>query len=272
MKFAKYHALGNDYIIIDPKEIKTELTQAHIGLICERHYGVGSDGLLVGPEKSDSCDFSVRIFNPDGSEAEKSGNGLRIFSRYLWDQNLVSHNQFTIHTKGGPVRAIVGEKGRSVSVGMGKVIFGHGSVVYSMAVPETIEINDQKYIYYAANIGNPHCVIILDEISDVLAKEIGSLIEKDARFPNRTNVQFVKVTDRASIKIEIWERGAGYTFASGSSSTAAASVVHSLGLCGPNVNVHMLGGVINIEIDKKYYVTMRGEVRKICEGTISNEM
>lgn len=271
MKFSKYHALGNDYIVIDPKNLKTKLSDSDIKTICERHYGVGSDGILYGPEKSDTCDFSLRIFNPDSSEAEKSGNGLRIFSRYLWDQSLVSNNEFTIETKGGVVNSTVGDKGLSVSVGMGKVRFTHDSIGEPKLKPRVINIKEREFTYYLANVGNPHCVILLDELDDSIAKEYGSLIENDSRFSNRTNVQFVKIIDRSSIEIEIWERGAGYTLASGSSSTAAASVVKSLGLCDSNINVHMPGGIINIELNIHFFATMTGAVCKICEGDFSAE-
>jgi diaminopimelate epimerase len=272
MKFSKYHALGNDYIVIDPKNISGELSETDIRAICNRHFGVGSDGILCGPNESDSCDFSLKIYNPDSSEAEKSGNGLRIFSRYLWDQSLVSYDEFTIETKGGVVNSIVGKDGLTVSVGMGKVRFTHESNLEPEPIPEIIKIKNREFTYYLANVGNPHCVILLDDVTPSLAKEYGSIIENDTRFLNRTNVQFVKVIDKSSIQIEIWERGAGYTLASGSSSTAAASVVHALGLCKSTIDVHMPGGVIGIELDSAFFATMTGEVRKICEGEISSEV
>ncbi|ADZ90934.1 diaminopimelate epimerase [Marinomonas mediterranea] len=272
MKFSKYHALGNDYIVIDPKNLSGELSETDIRAICNRHFGVGSDGILCGPNESDSCDFSLKIFNPDASEAEKSGNGLRIFSRYLWDQSLVSYDEFTIETKGGVVNSIVGKDGLTVSVGMGKVRFTHESNLESEPIPEIIKIKNREFTYYLANVGNPHCVILLDDVTPSLAKEYGSIIENDTRFLNRTNVQFVKVIDKSSIQIEIWERGAGYTLASGSSSTAAASVVHALGLCKSTIDVHMPGGVIGIELDSAFFATMTGAVRKICEGEISSEV
>jgi len=272
MKFSKYHALGNDYIVIDPKNISGELSETDIRAICNRHFGVGSDGILCGPNESDSCDFSLKIYNPDASEAEKSGNGLRIFSRYLWDQSLVSYDEFTIETKGGVVNSIVGKDGLTVSVGMGKVRFTHESNLEPEPIPEIIKIKNREFTYYLANVGNPHCVILLDDVTPSLAKEYGSIIENDTRFLNRTNVQFVKVIDKSSIQIEIWERGAGYTLASGSSSTAAASVVHALGLCKSTIDVHMPGGVIGIELDSVFFATMTGAVRKICEGEISSEV
>ncbi|OUS24483.1 diaminopimelate epimerase [Thalassotalea sp. 42_200_T64] len=271
MKFSKYHALGNDYIVIDPKNLECELSKHDIKTICNRNYGVGSDGILYGPDKSDDCDFSLRIFNPDASEAEKSGNGLRIFSRYLWDLSLVTQDEFSIQTKGGVVHSTVAENGMSVSVGMGKVRFTHDTSGEPKATAEIINASGQNFTYYLANVGNPHCVIIVEGLNDSPAKKYGSIIENDVRFLNRTNVQFVKRLSRSSIQIEIWERGAGYTLASGSSSTAAASVMYSLGLCGSNIDVHMPGGVINIDIDKHFFATMTGAVCKICDGDFASE-
>lgn len=271
MKFSKYHALGNDYIVIDPKNLNKELSDTDIQTICDRHYGVGSDGILYGPEQSEKCDFSLRIFNPDGSEAEKSGNGLRIFSRYLWDKSLVSHDKFAIETKGGAVSATVGIDGLSVAVGMGKVRFTHDLIGEPKVSANTIVIKGHEFTYYEGNVGNPHCVILLDDIDELMTKEYGPIIENDERFDNRTNVQFVKVIDKSTIQIEIWERGAGYTLASGSSSTAAASVVHALGLCDSNINVNMPGGMINIELDTNFFAIMTGGVCKICDGDFSNE-
>lgn len=271
MKFSKYHALGNDYLVIEPKNINKPLSQRSIKTICDRNYGVGSDGILYGPEVNESANFTVKIYNPDGSEAEKSGNGLRIFSRYLWDRRLVSDKAFSIQTKGGKVSAVVAKDGKSVSVEMGKVRFTHGKIGDPQPKPETIKVEDKEFTYYLANVGNPHCVIFVEELSPTLAKVYGSIIETLPRFTNRTNVQFVKVLDRNSIQIEIWERGAGYTLASGSSSTAAATVAHALGHCGPEIMVNMPGGAIKIELDKDFNATMTGAVSKISEGEVSAE-
>lgn len=271
MKFSKYHALGNDYLVIEPKNTNKPLSQKDIKTICDRNFGVGSDGILFGPEADETANFSVKIYNPDGSEAEKSGNGLRIFSRYLWDRTLVSDKTFSIQTKGGKVSAVVAKDGKSVSVEMGKVRFTHGKIGDPQPKPETIKVEDKEFTYYLANVGNPHCVIFVEELSSELAKIYGSIIETLPRFTNRTNVQFVKVLDRGSIQIEIWERGAGYTLASGSSSTAAATVAHALGYCGPEIMVNMPGGTIYIELDKDFHATMTGAVSKISEGEVSAE-
>jgi len=275
MRFHKYHALGNDYIVLDPEEFK-ELTKEQICRLCHRNYGLGSDGILYGPIDTEEADFALRIFNPDGSEAEKSGNGLRIFARYLWDKGKVSEDEFTILTAGGKVKAKVYTNGQYVTVDMGQISFDSIKIPVTGAVREAIneemEIAGKTIKFSAATIGNPHCVILCDEISEDQTRALGPLIENEPRFPNRTNVQFMKVLDRSNIRIEIWERGAGYTLASGSSSCAAAAVARRLELCDSNISVHMPGGEIKIVISKDYSITMTGAVTKVAEGQIFNEI
>jgi diaminopimelate epimerase len=276
MQFFKYHALGNDYIVLNPADMGGQLTSSQIRLICHRNYGVGSDGILFGPFETSEGDISLQIFNPDGSEAEKSGNGLRIFSRYLWDRGLVHERPFTIMTAGGTVRAKVHKGGGNVTVDMGRVSF-HSRQVPVKGPPrevinEAIVVHGQELRFCAATIGNPHCVILRDEVTAEEARKWGPIIEKDPRFPNRTNVQFMKILDRANIQIEIWERGAGYTLASGSSSSAAAAVAYRLGLCDSQMAVHMPGGKIDITVSSDFLISMSGPVTKIADGTISDEM
>jgi diaminopimelate epimerase len=277
MKFTKYHALGNDYIVVNPAEGNYAVpTTEQIKRICHRNYGVGADGILFGPGKATGSDFSLRIFNPDGSEAEKSGNGLRIFSRYLWDVGLVRDKPFTILTPGGPVTARVHDSGKMVTVDMGKVSFESTKIPVAgpsrEVLHETISVAGQTLNYCSATIGNPHTVVLCNDISEEMARKLGPLIETDKRFPNRTNVQFMKVQDRENIRIEIWERGAGYTLASGSSSSAAAAVAYRLGLCDPHITVHMPGGILDITVDKDFFVQMKGPVTRICEGTLFEEI
>ena len=277
MKFFKYHALGNDYIVIDPNESALQLTPENIRLICHRHFGVGSDGILYGPLKSERAPFGLRIFNPDGSEAEKSGNGLRIFCRYLFDQKLVHENrEFFVDTLGGVVRATVLESGRTSRVDMGRVSFWSDEIPMTgerrEVLHEELIVRDRKFQICCATIGNPHCVIPLPEVSDDLAKTYGPHIETHANFPKRTNVQFLQVLDRKNIRLEIWERGAGYTLASGSSSSASAAVARKLGLVDSSVTVHMPGGTLRIEIAHDFAIRMTGPVTKVAEGTIAREM
>jgi diaminopimelate epimerase len=276
MNFHKYHALGNDYIILDPADVPAVPAAEQIRTICHRNFGIGSDGILYGPLKTDRADFALRIFNPDGSEAEKSGNGLRIFARYLWDRKKVTKRPFTVSTPGGIVTAQLARDGSSVTVEMGKVCFNSAEIPVAgpprEVINETIEIDGRNFTFCAATIGNPHCVVLSDNISEAQARRFGPVIERDSRFPNRTNVQFMKVMDRANIRIEIWERGAGYTLASGSSSCAAAAVARRLGLCDSNITVHMPGGQIEIVVSDDFSVRMTGPVTKVADGAISDEI
>jgi diaminopimelate decarboxylase/diaminopimelate epimerase len=281
LPFARYQALGNDYLVIDPADLPGELSPARVRRICDRHYGAGSDGLLLGPFDDAVCDFRLRLFNPDGGEFEKSGNGLRIFARYLWERGLVGEEPFTIATPGGPVMARVDGDGRRVTVEMGTVSFDSRRIPVAgpprEVLNETLVIEGRTFRYCAATIGNPHCVVLCDEVSPGAelgadARRWGPLIEREARFPNRTNVQFMQVLDRANVRIEIWERGVGYTLASGSSSCAAAAVAYRLGLCDSQIAVHMPGGVIDISVSKDLAISMAGPVAKLCEGVLSAEV
>jgi diaminopimelate epimerase len=277
MRFSKYHALGNDYLVITPQEAGTlALNPEMIERICHRNFGIGSDGILIGPLPASNADFGLRIFNPDGSEAEKSGNGLRIFSRWLWDHNLVRNQPFSIQVIGGVVSVKIASDGKMIDVDMGHISFD--SLQIPVAGPprevlrETMQIAGEKLLFCAATIGNPHCTILCDQISTEQVKTLGPLIEIEPRFPNRTNVQFMRIIDKHNVAIEIWERGAGYTLASGSSSCAAAATAYRLGLCEPEMNVHMPGGVIKITIDSQWQVSMAGPVTFIAEGEISNDL
>jgi len=279
MRFYKYHALGNDYIVLNPADFpdrKDAPTVEQIRVICHRNFGVGSDGILWGPLPSRSSEFGLRIFNPDGSEAEKSGNGLRIFSRFLWDQGLVKRTTFTVETPGGNVKTVIKDGGKLLTIEMGKVSFDSANIPVTGAprevLNERIKIQDRDFTFNAATIGNPHCVIVLPEISEALARRYGPDLEVHPNFPRKTNVQFLKVIDRNNVQIEIWERGAGYTLASGSSSSASAAVAHKLGLVDRSVTVHMPGGKIGIEIGDNFSILMTGTVNKVAEGTMHPEL
>ncbi len=281
MRFHKYHALGNDYIVLNPADFPSwqpAPTVEQIRVVCHRNFGVGSDGILWGPLPSRQSEFGLRIFNPDGSEAEKSGNGLRIFSRFLWDQRLVKVPEFSIETPGGHVRSIIKEEGRLITVAMGNVSFDSAKIPVNLSgaprevLNEKITVLDREFTYCAATIGNPHCVIPLPEISPEMAHRFGPHFETHPNFPRKTNVQFLKVVDRKNIQIEIWERGAGYTLASGSSSSASAAVAHRLGLVDRDVTVHMPGGKIGIEIGDAFSIMMTGTVNKVAEGDMHAEL
>ena len=278
MRFHKYHALGNDYLVMDPADFPgwSAPTTAQTRVICHRNFGVGSDGILWGPLPTTRAQFGLRIFNPDGSEAEKSGNGLRIFSRYLYDQKKVGTAPFTIETPGGVVEVVIQPGGQSITIEMGHVSFTSDKIPVTgpsrEVINEKITILDREFTYCAATIGNPHCVIPLPAITPELAHKYGPHLETHVNFPRKTNVQFLQVLDRANLRIEIWERGAGYTLASGSSSSASAAVAHKLGLVDRSVTVHMPGGQIKIEIGDNFSIKMTGPVTRVAEGTLHPEL
>ena len=277
IKFIKSHGLGNDYIVIDGKDTGYSLTKSQIKKICHRNYGIGSDGVLMLC-KSNIADHGLKIFNPDGSQAEKSGNGLRIFSAYLYEYKKIKRNKkITIETQGGLTASeFVKEVGRKkyIKVEMGEAIFEQKKIPVKVkssdqfCINKVIKLGNKKFIFNCVSVGNPHCVIFSNKISPDIAKNYGSKIEVHNYFPNRINVQFAKIINRSNVQLEIWERGAGYTLASGSSSCAVVSVGFKLGLLNNKVKVKMPGGTLKISIDDKYQLEMEGPVEKICEGRI----
>jgi len=278
--FVKTHGLGNEYIVLDEESISFKLTEKAIQRICNVNFGIGSDGVLL-KVKSDKADFGLKIFNPDGSEAEKSGNGLRIFCKYVYDYGFNSNKEFTVETKGGIVRANIVEetsskKAKRISVDMGKANFNSKEIPTSFiteeVVGEKLQADDKEYEVNCVSMGNPHCVIIKDKLEINEIKTYGKLIENHEMFPNRTNVQFAKVLSRNEAEILIWERGAGFTLASGSSSCAVASVLKKKNLVDNEIKIKMLGGELLIKIEDDWNVRMTGEVRQIAEGVLSDEL
>lgn len=276
MDFYRYHALGNDYIVIDPNKTRVPLTHENIRLICDRHLGSGSDGILYGPLEDDHGNISLRIFNPDGSEAEKSGNGVRIFARYLIDAGYRQIRiPFEIQTKGGTVQAKVINEKDEIHVQMGMATFQSNKIPVAIedqeAVHLVLPIEDEELKVTCVSIGNPHCVIPMETISKNKAIELGPKIENHPLFPNRTNIQLLQVLDRHNIRIEIWERGAGYTLSSGSSSCAAAAAAYRLGLTDHQLTVHMPGGKLQVNIDRDYRVDTIGSVTSISSGYFTDQ-
>lgn len=269
MRFFKYHALGNDYLVLDPADAPKALSPEAIRLYCHRNFGLGSDGILYGPLVGEKGAFGLRIFNPDGSEAEKSGNGLRIFARYLFDSDKVGTNPFAVDTLGGRVECRVHEGGGMVTVEMGRVSFDAEAIPVSgyegEVVDRELELDGANLRFCAATIGNPHCVFPVEKATAGEVKRIGPGAETHSAFPNRTNVQLLEVVDRNRIRIEIWERGAGYTLASGSSSSATGAVAKRLGLVDDDIEVEMPGGNIQLRIDDDYNVRMTGPVTRVGE-------
>ncbi len=277
--FVKSHGLGNDYFVLNEAELSFQLNEKNIQLLCDVHYGIGSDGILL-KVGSDKADFGLKIYNPDGSEAEKSGNGLRIFAKYLYDYSHTSGKKFTIETLGGIVTAEVTRETKGIAshvkVDMGKAIFNSHQIPVTCDSPECLDhplnIVDETYLINCVSVGNPHCVILRDRLVEAEILKHGSEIENHPMFPHRINVQFAKVISRTEVEILIWERGAGYTLASGSSSCAVAAVMVKKGLTDRVLSLKMPGGTLHIEIDEEWNIRMIGEVREIASGYLSDEL
>jgi diaminopimelate epimerase len=277
--FFRGHGLGNDYIVMDPKALSFKLTPKNIELICNRNWGLGSDGILaLVPSKK--ADFGLRIFNPDGSEAEKSGNGLRIFARYLHATGKTRKQHFTVETKGGLVTIdlYIDRQGdaSAVTVAMGRATFKPAALPCTLPADELIqqpiEAAGRSLTFTGVSVGNPHCVVFRPanepwSREDLLA--LGPALEHHAIFPKRTNVQLAIPTGSNELFILIWERGAGETQASGSSSCAAASAAVRLGLVKSPVTVKMPGGTLNIDVAQDFSLTMKGPVAEVARGTLS---
>jgi diaminopimelate epimerase len=277
--FAKGHGLGNDYIVISESDLSHPLSQRAIVRICDRNWGVGSDGILL-LTPSTKADFGLRIFNPDGSEAEKSGNGLRIFAKYLWDHGLARDRSFTVETKGGLVACechVRDGRMQLVTVEMGRVTFRAPEIPMSGpdrdAVGIPLRLPDGAEVKVTAvSVGNPHCVVFVDALDEAECRRVGPLLERHAAFPNRTNVQFARVLKRDEMEILIWERGAGYTLASGSSSCGAASAAVRNGLCAHGrVTVRMPGGTLAVDVRPDWSLRLEGPVEEVCTGTMTRE-
>ncbi len=271
LPFTKFHALGNDYLVLDPLHHPARPEPDFIRRVCHRNFGLGSDGILYGPFSpvGEPSTFGLRIYNPDGSEAEKSGNGLRIFARYLYDLGKVTDAPFKVWTEGGRVEATVLDNGSRVRVEMGKVSFRSEAIPVDgeprEVLNESIEIDGQSVTFCAATIGNPHAVFPMEAISEALVRKIGPVVESHPLFPKRTNVQILKVLNRSEIAIEIWERGAGYTLASGSSSSACAAVARRLELVDEHITVHCSGGDLDISVSDDFQVLMTGSVTRVAD-------
>ena len=277
--FFKGHGLGNDYIVMDPRELDFRLTPANIRTVCDRNWGVGSDGILT-LEKSPKADFGLRIYNPDGSEAEKSGNGLRIFARYLHATRKTRKRTFTVDTKGGlvTVRLHIDRQGdaSSATVEMGMATFRPSALPCSLKATELIEqpikAAGNQLRFTGVSVGNPHCVVFRPKGKPWTREDLlrlGPELENHRIFPKRTNVQLAVPTGPKEIFILIWERGAGETQASGSSSCAAASAAVRLGLVKSPVTVKAPGGALHIQVAEDFDLTMKGPVAEVGRGTLS---
>jgi diaminopimelate epimerase len=257
MKFTKMHGAGNDFIMMDPVEVEDIDLGGLARRVCDRHFGVGADGILV-PVSSQVADLKMVYLNSDGSPSEMCGNGLRCLARYARDRQLAKGEAFTVETGAGIKKVL---------------LYEDGSSRVDMGAPEfSSEVKLHGFTFLRVSMGNPHAVAFLGNEAEVEAldlKAIGPPVEYDPLFPERTNVEFAYVRERYEIRMRIWERGAGETLASGSGSCATAIAAIQLGLAGSPVRVVLDGGSVEIEWAGEYEpVYMSGPAEYVCEGEL----
>lgn len=275
MVLERYHGLGNDYLVFDPNKNELELNPKNVSMLCNRNMGLGSDGILEGPILGEKH-MAVRIWNPDGSIAQKSGNGVRIFAKYLKDAGYVQKKKYELLTDGGEVEiTYLNEDGSRLRVSMGKLSFWSDEVPVTgerrEVINEDMVFGNTLYPATCVSVGNPHCVIPMREISKPLVCKIGNFSEMARYFPERVNTEIMRVDDENQISIETYERGAGYTMATGTGACAAAAVAYKLGMTGNKVVVHMPGGDLQVEIDEDWQAYMTGDVFYVAKVTLSSE-
>jgi diaminopimelate epimerase len=282
-QFIRSHGLGNDYLVMDGATLGFRLTEERIRRICDRHTGVGSDGILEVVAAPAGFDAAVRIYNPDGSEAEKSGNGVRIFAKFCLDHGYVDASRpVRIHTLGGPVEAhlVAREKNRTVlRVSMGHVSFRCADLPMTGPMSDEGEwvqrpllVGDRQFTATCLSVGNPHAVLLDAPFDEATAKKYGPLVENHAQFPRRTNVQFIRVRDRSTVEALIWERGAGWTQSSGSSSCAVAAACVRAGLTDRQVKVVMPGGTLDVVVHDDWRLEQIGFAQEIAVGLIGDDL
>lgn len=276
IKFTKMQGLGNDYVYIDSTKENIENPSMLSKYISDRHFGVGSDGLiLICP--SDKADFRMRMFNSDGSEAEMCGNGIRCVGKFVYDKKLTDKTLVTIETKAGIKTLKLNVKDKEVDtvrVDMGIPIIESEKipVITDEKIAQNLRLNalDKSFDFTCVSMGNPHAVTIVDNISDFDVKKYGSILEVNEVFSNKTNVEFVEIKDPENIKMRVWERGTGETLACGTGACASVVACNLNGLTKRRVNVELLGGNLNIELGEDNHVYMTGPAVTVFEGELNN--
>jgi diaminopimelate epimerase len=258
INFTKMHGLGNDFVLIEGrKEALDQLEIKKLAVdICDRHFGVGADGLLI-VWPSQKAHYRMQIFNPDGSEPEMCGNGIRCFAKYVYETDQLKEEVISVETLAGVILP-------AVILGPEKQVLG---VEVDMGIPKDEgEIALQGYKFRKISIGNPHAIALVDELSKINLSDVGPKIENDKHFPNRTNVEFVKVLSEKELEVIVWERGAGETLACGTGACASMAAASILGRIGRRALVHLPGGNLEIEWSEDKHLLLRGPAEKVFEG------
>lgn len=279
MKFTKMHGIGNDFVIIN--DLQSELANEDLERLAlrlsDRHYGVGADGIIL-VQKSDHSNFKMRVFNSDGSEPQMCGNGIRCFAKYVFEKKLINKDIISIETNGGVKVVSLVLKGNeviAVEVDMGQPILKRSLIPVNgpemdKVIDEEIDIMGTKFKATYVSMGNPHAVIFVDDLDVIDLSYIGPLIENNEKFPQRINVEFVKVVKPSEIAIRVWERGSGETLACGTGACAVAVAGFISGRVERKQLVHLPGGNLQIEWQEDdSHVIMTGPAEIVYEGEIN---
>jgi diaminopimelate epimerase len=272
VRFEKWQALGNDYLIVERDQIPWELTAARVRRLCDPHFGLGSDGvLLLAPSEDPAFVAELRIFNPDGSEAELSGNGAREAILYLRRHGWTGEDTFSVLTAAGPVTPTITSE-RTCTVEMGRA--GTASKDFPSGPPDgrgTLSAAGREWAFQHVSIGNPQCAIVVgDELEELDLSAIGPGIEGHELFPNRTNVSFLRM-EGSRVRARIFERGVGETLSSGTGASGAAVTAHLTGSANP-IAVELDGGELEVEVSEELDVRLSGWAEPICAGELSAEL
>lgn len=278
MEFTKMHGTGNDYVYVDCTENELENPEKVSIFVSDRHFGIGSDGLIL-IKKSDRADFFMDMYNADGSRGRMCGNGIRCVGKYVYDNKLTDKTVIYIDTLSGIKRLdLTIENGKAVKarVDMGAPILEPEKIPVriedfkkSIVVSEPIVIAGTEYKMTCVSMGNPHAVVYVDSTDDLEIEKIGPLFEKNSIFPEQINTEFVQVIDRNNLKMRVWERGSGETLACGTGTCAALVATVLNDLCDTNATVHLLGGELEITWDKNQNtVYMEGPAESVFKGEV----
>jgi len=272
LKFWKMHGAGNDFMVIDNRDgkIKENKLSEFAKRFCERKFSVGADGLLL-VYNSDVADVKMRMFNPDGTEAEMCGNGIRCFVKFCYENGITRKKELKIETLAGikHIWLSVNDEVKSVKVDMGAPSFERKSLRVrggGKCLGKRLKVDGETYEVTCLSIGNPHCVLFVDDLDAFPVQKIGPKIEVHKVFPNRTNVEFVQVVNRGEIRVRVWERGARETLACGTGACASAVASYYLGKTDKEVTVHLLGGDLKILYDRGIFMT--GPAVKVFTGEL----
>lgn len=279
IKFTKMQGLGNDYVYIDDIHHKIENKANLAKFVSNRHFGIGSDGLIFIC-KSDIADFKMQMFNPDGSEAEMCGNGIRCVGKFVFDKGMTKKTKLSIETLAGvKILKLNVKDGKveTVRVDMGEPILKPSKIpVISNEEPVKnlkIKALDKEFTFTCVSMGNPHAVTIIDDVNNFEVEKYGKIIETNNAFPNKTNVEFAQIINSKDIKMRVWERGTGETLACGTGACATAVACNLNGLVSRNVTVELLGGKLEIEWNKKdNHVYMTGPAVTVFEGELVEDI